>query len=59
MKAQLDVGSMVEISVENGCLRVRAIRPRRHSLNDLLKGVRTENLRGEPSTAAAVGREEW
>jgi len=59
MEAQLDVGSVVEISVENGSLRIRAVRPRKYRLNDLVKGIRPDNLHGEVSTEDAVGRELW
>lgn len=59
MEAQLDVGSIVEISVENGTLHVRAVRRKKFLLKDLLKGIRPDNLHGEISTGVPVGREEW
>jgi antitoxin MazE len=59
MEAQLDVGSIVEISVENGGLHVRAVRQKKYLLKDLLKEIRPANLHGEISTGEPVGREEW
>lgn len=57
--AQLEAGSVVQISVENGGLHVRAVRRQKFSLGDLLKGIRPGNLHGEIPTGERVGREEW
>ena len=57
--AQVEEGSTVAISVENGCLRIRAVRARRYTLRELLKGIRPQNLHGEVPTGDAVGREAW
>jgi antitoxin MazE len=58
-EALLDSGAKVELSIENGRLRVRSVQPRGNTLNDLLKGVRKSNLHGEIPTGPPVGREAW
>ena len=58
-EAEVEEGSTVDLSVENGCLRVRPVRPRRFHLRDLLKGIRRSNLHPEVGTGDAVGREGW
>lgn len=58
-EAQVEEGSTVDISVENGCLHVRPLRARRYLLSDLLKRVSRRNLHPEVSTGEAVGREAW
>ena len=40
-------GSTVDLSVENGSLRVRPVRARRYILRELLKGVSPRNLHSE------------
>ena len=56
---QVEEGSVVDVSVENGSLRVRAVRARRYFLRELLKGVSKRNLHSEVETGAAIGRESW
>ena len=58
-EAQVEEGSTVDVSVENGSLRVRAVRPRRYLLSDLLKGVSKRNVHSEVETGGATGREAW
>ncbi|MBI2316223.1 MAG: AbrB/MazE/SpoVT family DNA-binding domain-containing protein [Betaproteobacteria bacterium] len=58
-EAQVEEGSTVDVSVENGCLRVRPLRARRYVLRELLKGVRPRNLHAEVLTGAPFGRESW
>lgn len=58
-EAQVEEGSVVDVSVENGILRVRAVRARRYVLRELLKGVSKGNLHSEVETGAAIGREAW
>ena len=57
-EARVEAGSSVDISVEHGSLRIRAL-SRRHSLRDLLKKITTRNLHGEVGTGARVGQEAW
>ena len=57
-EARVEAGSSVDISVEDGSLRIRAL-SRRYSLRDLLKKITTRNLHGEASTGARVGQETW
>jgi antitoxin MazE len=59
IEAQIEAGSVVEISAEKGGFRVRAVRGQKFYLKDLLKRIRPGNLHGEISTGVRVGREEW
>jgi len=52
-------GSVVHIVVEGGWLIVSA-RPFPHCrLEDLLAGIRPENLHGQTDTGPALGKEAW
>ncbi len=57
--AGFEAGSEVELSVQDGELVVRSLRPRRYSLDSLLRAVTEENLHREIDTGEAVGREIW
>ena len=57
-EARVEAGSSVDISVEDGSLRIRAL-SRRYSLRDLLKKITIRNLHAEASTGARVGQEAW
>lgn len=59
VEAQVEAGSTVDVSVENGCLRVRPVRARRYLLRELLKAVRPRNLHSEITTGGPLGRESW
>ena len=58
-EAQVEDGSLVDLSVEKGTLLVRPIRPRKYALTALLKKVTSRNAHGEVSTGDPVGREVW
>jgi len=58
-EAQVEAGSTVDLSVENGSLLVRPIRTLKYSLRTLLKKVKLRNLHGEVPTGEPVGREAW
>ena len=58
-EAQVEEGSTVDLSLENGGLLVRPVRARKYILRELLKGISAQNLHGEVSTGGAVGRESW
>jgi antitoxin MazE len=58
-EAQVEEGSIVDVSVENGCLRIRPLRARKYLLSDLLKRISRKNLHAEIATGDAVGREAW
>jgi antitoxin MazE len=57
-EARVEAGSIVDISVERGALRIRPLR-RRYALRDLLKKIRPGNLHGEIRSGPPVGREVW
>ena len=56
-QAEVEAGSVVDISVGKDGLRVRPIRPRKYELKTLLKGVSRKNLHPEVGTGRRVGRE--
>jgi antitoxin MazE len=58
-EAQVEDGSIVDLSVERGTLLVRPIRPRKYVLTALLKKVTSQNAHGEVSTGDPGGREAW
>ena len=58
-EAQVEEGTAVDLSVENGRLLIRRLRHRRYSLNGLLRKVSRRNLHGEVRTHKPVGREVW
>ena len=57
--ANVQSGSVVDISLVRGGLMVRAAQHRKYRLGDLLKGVSSRNLHGEVATGPPVGREAW
>ncbi len=56
-EAEVEAGSLVDISVGRDGLRIRPVRRRRYDLSQLLRGVRRSNLHGEVRTGRRVGRE--
>jgi len=52
-------GSEVDLAVEGGEIRVRPLRRRRYSLDELLRRLDRRKLHGEVSSGRRVGREEW
>jgi len=58
-EAQVEEGSTVDVSVENGILRVRPVRARRYVLREILKRVSPRNLHAEIHSGDRVGREAW
>ena len=58
-EAQMQEGSTVDLSVADGGLVVKPLRPRKYVLRDLLRTVSAKNLHGEVDTGDAVGREAW
>lgn len=58
-EASVEEGSTVDLSVSDGQLVIRAVRPRRYELRDLLAEVAEANLHGEILTGEPQGRESW
>ncbi|MBI2219455.1 MAG: AbrB/MazE/SpoVT family DNA-binding domain-containing protein [Candidatus Rokubacteria bacterium] len=58
-QAEVEEGSTVDLTVENGRLLVRPLRRRTYALSELLKKVNRRNLHREVSTGGPVGRESW
>ena len=57
--ASIEEGSAVDLTIADGNLVVRAVRPKEYELGELLAGVTEENLHGEISTGEPRGREVW
>lgn len=58
-QAGVTAGSAVDLSVEDGELIVRARRPPRYALKDLLQAVTTRNVHRSVETGKPIGRELW
>jgi len=58
-EAQVEEGTAVDLSVENGRLLVRPMRVRKYTLSALLKNITPRNRHREVSIGKAVGREVW
>jgi len=58
-EAQVEAGSTVDLTVEDGELVVKPIRRRKYSLRELLKAVNSKNIHREVETGEPVGREAW
>jgi antitoxin MazE len=58
-EAQVEEGQEVDLTVQNGCLRIRPLRPRRYALTELLKRVTPDNIHAEISSGEPIGRETW
>lgn len=58
-EAEVEEGSTVDLSVQNGSLLVRPLRTRKYALRALLKKVKPRNLHREIKTGKRVGREAW
>lgn len=58
-ETRISEGSEVELTLKSGALVVRAVRRKRYSLPDLLKGITPANRHDSITTGAAVGREVW
>ncbi|MFQ5829971.1 MAG: AbrB/MazE/SpoVT family DNA-binding domain-containing protein [Candidatus Methylomirabilia bacterium] len=58
-ETQVEEGTTVDLSIEDGRLLVRPLRARKYALNELLKKVTTRNLHAEVPTGEAAGREAW
>jgi antitoxin MazE len=52
-------GSPVDLTVRDGEIRIRPLKPRRYALDALLEGIEEGNLHGEVHTGRPVGREVW
>ncbi len=58
-ETQVEAGSTVDISVQDGGLVVRPIRRKKYTLSELLRRVSSKNLHDEIATGEPVGREVW
>ena len=58
-EAGLSANDAVELSLVEGALVVKPLRPRAPALAELLRGITDDNLPGEWDTGPAVGKEVW
>jgi antitoxin MazE len=58
-EAGVDVGSEVDLSIQDGDLVVKPARRRTYQLEELLRKVTVRNLHDEVDTGGPVGREVW
>ena len=58
-EAGVEEGSAVDISIQDGSLVIKTVRPLRYELAGLLSEIREDNLHNEISTDQPVGREAW
>jgi len=56
-EAGVEEGSAVDISIRDGSLVIKTVRPLRYELGDLLSEIREDNLHDEISAGQPVGRE--
>jgi antitoxin MazE len=59
MESKISQGSQVELTLDKGCVVLRPIEAAKYSLEELLAGIRKDNLHEEVDTGEAVGREAW
>ena len=57
--AGVEEGSEVDISIEGDRLVIRAVRPARYELKELVSLIREDNVHEEIPTGRRVGREVW
>lgn len=58
-EAGVDAGSTVDISVRDGALVARPLRPRMYDLRALVEMIDDENIHEIVETGPPVGREVW
>lgn len=58
-EAQVEAGSTVDLSLEDGALIVRVVTEPRYDLEDLLQGVTSANLHDESDWGKPSGGEIW
>jgi antitoxin MazE len=59
-EANVQHGSAVEITIRGNKIMIEAVREKkRYDLDELLAGVRPENLHGETGFGSPVGKEVW
>jgi antitoxin MazE len=59
LEAQIEEGTQVTVTVEEGRLIVTPVRPARLSLEELLAGITPENCHRETDWGAPRGNEVW
>jgi antitoxin MazE len=58
-EVQIEEGTQVEVTVEDGRLIVTPEQPPRYTLEELLAGITAGNCHAETDWGAPVGREVW
>ena len=52
-------GSIVEMTLSNGELKIKPIKDQEYTLKRLLSGITAENIHNEVSTGIPQGKESW
>lgn len=58
-EAMIHEGCTIDMSLEDGVILVRAVRPRPWQLDELVAGITDENLHDEWDSGPAAGGEMW
>lgn len=58
-EANVEAGSTVDLSLDDGALIIRVVTEPRYALDDLLQGVTSANLHNESDWGEPSGREVW
>ncbi len=59
IESNIDSGTMVEVSLDEGRIMVLPVAEPEFSLEEMLTNVTPENIHGENDTGDRVGRETW
>jgi antitoxin MazE len=59
VESKIHQGSAVDLTLEKGRVVLKPVKTREYSLEELLAGVRKDNLHEEVDTGEALGREAW
>ncbi|HVG31385.1 MAG TPA: AbrB/MazE/SpoVT family DNA-binding domain-containing protein [Pyrinomonadaceae bacterium] len=59
VESNIEQGSVVEVSLDQGRIVVEPVRETDYTLEELLSGVTKRNLHAEVDGGAAVGKEVW
>jgi antitoxin MazE len=59
VESKICQGSAVDLTLEKGRVVLSPVKALEYSLDELLAGVRKDNLHEEVDTGVAIGREAW
>ena len=59
IEANVESGSTVDLSLSNGELKIKPVKDREYTLEELLSGITDENIHDEVSMGTPQGKESW